>query len=175
MNLDWHWDEESGAYFDYYFDENGCLAVVFISYLTLLGRKKFVKRLGYPSFCPLTLKLLDHSSSKIQSLANVLFKKDLLWSPFGIRSLSAKDSLFGTKEDYWRGAIWMNMNFLFLDSLKHYGFEEQHKELSTSILNNLVLQWEKTGTLWEQYDSQTGTGRRNGAFTGWTSLVALFI
>lgn len=35
-----------------------------------------------------------------------------LWTPWGLRSLSSADPSFGQDENYWRGNIWINMNFL---------------------------------------------------------------
>lgn len=48
-----------------------------------------------------------------------------LWSPAGLRSLSASSTLYqarNTEHDppYWRGAVWMNVNFLALATLQHY-------------------------------------------------------
>jgi hypothetical protein len=40
-----------------------------------------------------------------------------LWSPYGLRSLSASHPLFGQGENYWRGPIWVHMNYMALSSL----------------------------------------------------------
>jgi mannosyl-oligosaccharide glucosidase len=40
-----------------------------------------------------------------------------LWSEFGLRSLSKKDEFYGTAENYWRGPVWMNMNYLAVAQL----------------------------------------------------------
>jgi mannosyl-oligosaccharide glucosidase len=42
-----------------------------------------------------------------------------LWSPYGIRSLSKSHPLFGQGENYWRGPIWIQMNYLALAALKN--------------------------------------------------------
>lgn len=42
---------------------------------------------------------------------------DHLWSEFGIRSLSKQDEHYGKGENYWRGPIWIQMNYLALSAL----------------------------------------------------------
>lgn len=46
-----------------------------------------------------------------------MYSPDHLWSPYGIRSLSATHPLFGQGENYWRGPIWVQMNYLALSVL----------------------------------------------------------
>ncbi|CAN0472532.1 unnamed protein product, partial [Ectocarpus sp. 8 AP-2014] len=48
-----------------------------------------------------------------------------LWSPHGLRSLSASDPFYQVEnnpgdEPYWRGHIWVNVNYLALAALTHY-------------------------------------------------------
>ncbi len=38
-------------------------------------------------------------------------------------------------------------------------------------MENVFEEWTRTGFAWEQYDPETGAGRRTQHFTGWTSLV----
>lgn len=47
-----------------------------------------------------------------------------LWSAYGLRSLSASHPLFGQGEDYWRGPIWIQMNWMALGALDKYRREE---------------------------------------------------
>jgi len=101
-------------------------------------------------------------------------------------SLARNDRNFGTKEDYWRGHIWINMNYLAVSSLYHYGYkvpthsqtdlcQKLYQELRKNLINNIQQNYNKTGYLWEQYSSKDGKGRKSHPFTGWTSLVLLLL
>jgi mannosyl-oligosaccharide glucosidase len=38
----------------------------------------------------------------------------------GIRSLSLSDSDYASEENYWRGAVWMPINYMILRACKKY-------------------------------------------------------
>ncbi|MFM7785680.1 MAG: MGH1-like glycoside hydrolase domain-containing protein, partial [Gammaproteobacteria bacterium] len=62
------------------------------------------------------------ASSKLKAILDILSDKDQLWSPYGIRSLSKSNVYYGKGENYWRGPIWINMNYLSLGSLHKVHF-----------------------------------------------------
>ena len=72
---------------------------------------------GYISIFPFLVGLVDAQSDKLGDILNLLSDKDELWSDFGIRSLSKSDEFYGTGENYWRGPIWMPMNYLAITQL----------------------------------------------------------
>ena len=110
-----------------------------------------------------------------------------IWSEHGLRSLSRESSLYmahNTEHDgpYWRGPVWINLNYMALAALKRYAAQEGpyaeraaaiHDELRTNILRTVVDEDERTGFLWEQYDGDSGEGKGSHPFTGWTALFAL--
>ncbi|EJU05594.1 glycoside hydrolase [Dacryopinax primogenitus] len=140
---------------------------------------------GYISLFPLLLGLLPPDSPHLGSVLELMHDRQHLWSPYGIRSLSASHPLFGKDEDYWRGAIWMQMNYMALASLKNIYTQQPgpyqklahqiYSDLRHNIIKNTHKEFERTGYVWEQYDASTGEGRRSHPFTGWTSLVTLII
>ena len=69
---------------------------------------------GYVTLFPFLLRLLPADSPQLGDVLAMVGDPLQLWSPYGIRSLSKADSKFGTGEDYWRGAVWINCNFLAL-------------------------------------------------------------
>jgi mannosyl-oligosaccharide glucosidase len=63
------------------------------------------------------LGLLEPDSNELGETLKLIRNPNELWTPYGLTSLSQSDALFGTGENYWRGPIWMNINFLVLRSL----------------------------------------------------------
>jgi mannosyl-oligosaccharide glucosidase len=72
---------------------------------------------GYISIFPFLLGLLPPDSPKLPAVLDLLGNEEELWSEFGIRSLSKSDEYYGTDENYWRGPIWMNINYLAVREL----------------------------------------------------------
>ncbi|GLC49260.1 hypothetical protein PLESTB_000199900 [Pleodorina starrii] len=167
-------------------------------------RPQFVPQYGYVSLFPLIMKLLpaggdggDAGSGSggadltLQQLA-LLQDPSLLWSPYGLRSLATSASLYkkrNTADDppYWRGQIWINMNYLVLRALSYYAAAggsggdgevarvaaAAHDELRLRLLKTLVGNYRRNGYLYEQYDDESGRGISSHPFTGWTALVTL--
>ncbi|CAG0884148.1 unnamed protein product [Cyprideis torosa] len=152
-------------------------------------KEGFVPSFGYVSLFPLLLRILQPDSPRLGKLLMDLRRPDLLWTPFGLRSLARTAPLYmkrNTEHDppYWRGPIWINMNYLALKALHHYGSlkgphqsvaRELYQELRRNVVENIVNEYLKTGSLWEQYNDKTGKGQGCRPFTGWTSLIVLII
>jgi len=168
---DLHWNEERQMYCDANIDSE--------------DESYHVCHQGYLSMFPLFLALLPPSSPHVGPMLDVLRDPEHLWSPYGLRSLSASHSEFGQGENYWKGPIWVQMNYLALRALyKKYAVEEGpyraraeeiYHQLRKNIIDNVFKEYERTGYVWEQYDAVTGEGLRSHPFTGWTSLVTLIL
>jgi mannosyl-oligosaccharide glucosidase len=66
---------------------------------------------------PFFLALLPPSSPHLGSMLDALRDPEQLWSPYGLRSLSASHPEFGLGENYWKGPVWVQMNYLALRAL----------------------------------------------------------
>ena len=150
---------------------------------------QFVNQVGYVSLFPFIVEIVDPKSPKLGKILQDIKNPSKFWTPFGLRSLSKSASLYNkwnTESDapYWRGPIWININYLTVRALHHYGSKEGpyqkealdiYKKLRTALINNIMENYNKTGYIWEQYDDRTGKGKGCRPFTGWSALVVLIM
>jgi mannosyl-oligosaccharide glucosidase len=78
----------------------------------------FSPHVGYVSLFPLILGVIEPDSPRLGGIARALADPTQLWSEFGILSLSRADPLFGSGENYWKGAIWININYLLVSAIE---------------------------------------------------------
>lgn len=174
----YHWSSWRGMYSD-----------VGLHYLTQDSndspKLRFINSFGYSSLFPLMLRIIDPDSVRLTKMITDIKKRELLWTNFGLRSLARNSSFYqlpNTDIDppYWRGSIWINMNYLTLSGLYYYGKTpgkneqlalDTYKELRNNIISNVIREYSKKGSLFEQYDDQTGEGKGSHPFSGWSALI----
>lgn len=163
---DLHWSNKDGCFCDASIDE--------FEEHTLVCHK------GYISLFPFLLGLMKTDDPKLGKILKLIGDEEELFSPHGIRSLSAQDEFYGTAENYWRSPVWMPINYLALQQLHNVAVQsgphrskarDLYTRLRKNLVNTVYKSWEDTGFAWEQYNPETGAGQRTQHFTGWTSLV----
>ena len=128
---------------------------------------------------------------KSGDVAGVLRSEKYLMSRAGLRSLAptapggGRDLMYGTQEDYWRGKVWININYLALGALykgassssskQREGEREAYDVLRANIIDTVTAGFVKKGFLFEQYDDKTREGLKHKPFAGWTALVLLIM
>lgn len=185
-----HWDEASGLFCDVAAQSLRSGKSPRVPPAPVMGR---VCHEGYVSLAPLMLRLLptrgEGASARIAALLSAIEDPKRMWTPRGLRSLSAASRLYRSKEDYWRGAIWLNMNYLTVGALRYYGgrvgggVEDEvaaraaaaGERLASALVDGVVAEYQRSGFIWENYDPETGHGRGTHPFTGWSALVALLL
>lgn len=144
---------------------------------------------GYVSLFPFFLEILDPASASLAVILKKIHDPDILWSNYGLRSLSKQSPMYmkrNTDDDppYWRGQIWINMNYLALKALYHYASQPGpyiddakriYTELRHNVVRNIFNQYKKSGYVWEQYNDVSGEGSGCKPFNGWTALVVLIM
>ena len=83
----------------------------------LLDESDHVCHKGYLSLFPFVLELLPPTSPHLGHILDLVHDPEHLWSLYGIRSLSASHPEFGKGENYWKGPIWIHINYLALRAL----------------------------------------------------------
>lgn len=168
-----HWSDEHGCYCDTTLDED--------------EDDELVCHQGYISIFPFLTKFVPtDDEKKIGAIVDAIRDPERLWTPYGIRSLSKLDPYYATGENYWRSPIWVQMNYLVLDGLRHYyphvelpklkkKMARTYASLRENVVGNVYQQWQKTGFVWEQYDDTTGEHKGAKNFLGWTSSVVMMM
>ncbi|KAF7272764.1 hypothetical protein GWI33_014473 [Rhynchophorus ferrugineus] len=144
---------------------------------------------GYVNIFPFLLQILDADSPKLSKILTDIRDPDLLWSDYGLRSLAKTSPLYMTRNTehdppYWRGQVWININFLAVQALAHYSkikgpnqrqARRVYGELRSNVINNVIRQYYRTGYIWEQYSDKSGEGSGCRPFTGWSALTVLLM
>ena len=100
---DLHWDDKAQTYCDATIDD--------------YEESVHVCHKGYISIFPFLTGLLPADSPRLGAVLDLISDPEELWSEYGIRSLSKRDELYGTEENYWRSPVWININYLAVQSL----------------------------------------------------------
>ncbi|EFX84976.1 hypothetical protein DAPPUDRAFT_314562 [Daphnia pulex] len=144
---------------------------------------------GYVNLFPLIIEILQPDSPQLGQLLLDLRSPNLIWTKYGLRSLSKTSPLYNkrnTEHDppYWRGPIWINVNYLVVRALHHYSTVEGphqtratllYNELRENLIANIFREYKRTGYIWEQYNDASGAGQGCRPFTGWSTLVLLLM
>ena len=115
-----HWNDDKQMYCDYAYRH---------------GHHHHICHLGYVSFIPFVLGLVRPSSERLPYVLSQM-QSSGVWTEWGLRSLSSEDAKFATDENYWRGAVWININYLAIVALAHYThIAPQSASLLSSVLS----------------------------------------
>jgi mannosyl-oligosaccharide glucosidase len=181
-SLNNHWNDNDGIWYDIGVD-NVDQVDPKTGRILRFGQPKQIKHYGYVGLFPFLLQIIQiDDTNKLLKVINNLYEPHLLWSNYGLRSLSRLDEYFGEGENYWRGKIWLNINYLALRSLKYYSIHSTsndvrqlsvkiHHKLKKNLVDNLYKQYRRSGFVWENYSPKNGKGKGCFPFSGWSSLI----
>ena len=200
----WHWSDTHGAYLDYGFHSEDVVLQRPRSQnnhgQNQMSQQKqrvvheepkyqFVNQVGYISLFPFLLEIVDPNSAKLGKILKDISNPSVFWTPYGLRSLSKTASIYmkrNTEHDapYWRGPIWININYLAVRALHNYAkldgpyqsiAQDTYHKLRQALIDNIFKQYVKTGYIWEQYNDKSGQGQGCRPFTGWSALAVLMM
>jgi glycogen debranching enzyme len=126
------WDKEDGFYYD----------------RDLQGRFSRVRAVS--GFLPLLLD--DLPPKRVTRLVAWLKDPAEFGTAFPVPSVAASHPAYST--DMWRGATWLNFNYLIILGLRRQGREEEARWLQEKTIHYVNKYYERYGVIFEFFDSQ---------------------
>jgi hypothetical protein len=81
--------------------------------------------------------------------------------PYGLPS-APFDSPFFVVKDSWSGTIWPIQTYYTVRGLVNYGYLDEAAALSANLYGMMARDYLKSGSIWEQYDPNTGNDLSHG-------------
>lgn len=97
--------------------------------------------------------------------------------PHRVPTLAKDHPAYRADGGYWGGAVWAPTNYMVLRGLTRLGKDDLAHAIARNHLDNVVLMFEKTGTVWENCapESAAPGERAKADFVGWTGLVPIAV
>ena len=126
-------------------------------------------RVAASSFLPLIAGV--PSARQARRIVGVLRDPARFWGKWVLPTIARDDPAFDDQH-YWRGSIWPPMNYLVLQGLRRYGFDELAGSLAWRGALMFLADRRRTGFCRENFDARSGRGRGH-RFQSWGPLFAL--
>lgn len=104
----------------------------------------------------------QNQAKKMQTV----LKDWLAITPYTVSSTYAKCEAYEPQR-YWRGPVWLHINWLLALGLETYGFEEEQLQMKTSAMSLI-----NEAGYYEYFNCETGAGCGGDEFS-WTAAIAL--
>jgi len=140
------WDPEAGLFWPLYNEQPVRIVTPFSLYPLWTGQLPHEIR----------SRLLTH-----------LTNPDEFWGEFAIPTVARNDPHYDP-QTMWRGPVWANINYFFVEALQQLGEQELAATLCRKTINLIM----RHNILAEYYDAETGEIPRKAALAfGWTAAV----
>ena len=126
-------------------------------------------RVAASNFLPLIAGV--PSARRARRMVGILRDPARFWGEWILPTISRDDPAFDDQQ-YWRGSIWPPMNYLVVQGLRRYGFDELASELAWRGALMFLADRRRTGFCRENFDARSGRGRGH-RFQSWGPLFAL--
>ena len=129
---------------------------------------KVIDKLTIANCIPLILNTL--TKEQIESIVKLVKKNGEFWSESGfpLSSISLTSPEFNS-QNYWRGPVWINMNWLIIQGLEKHEFNELAIDLSFETIRLI-----SESGFYEYFDPLTGEGCGSQNFS-WTAALIIDI
>lgn len=138
------WHDEMGLYFD-----------------RLPSTKELIRTVTPATYWSMLGNIATNEQAK--RMVKVLEDPTQLWTPYPMPVISKADSRFNP-ENYWRGPVWININYLTILALENYGYNDLASNLRSKSIELVAKNPEPR----EYYNPLTGggLGAQNFMWTG---------
>ena len=127
------------------------------------------RRVAASNFLPLVAGV--PSARQARRMVGVLRDPARFRGDWVLPTISRDDPAFDDQQ-YWRGSIWPPMNYLVLQGLRRYGFDQVASELAWKGALMFLADCRRTGFCRENFDARSGRGQGR-RFQSWGPLFAL--
>lgn len=125
--------------------------------------QKLVTEASAASFLPLFSRGI--SPERAQALVQTL-KSQSWWAKYPVPS-AALDSKYFDPKRYWQGPTWINVNWMIISGLRHYGFKAE-----AETLKNICLELVEKSGFHEYFSPTYGSGHGIDNFS-WTAALTI--
>ena len=126
---------------------------------------KFSTRKAASNFYPLLARIPDQKRA-LQMIKHLLNPKEF-WGDYAIPTVACNDPHF-EPDTMWRGPVWVNINYIFIEALRQVGEHDLANELLAKTLSLLMSQ----PGMYEYYHAKSGSPPATAAQAfGWTAAV----
>ncbi len=132
-------------------------------YYSLTHRNRHILYKTNSIFSPMFAGMLSKKEAKELVEGHLLNRKEF-WTEYPVPTVAIDEPKFSAR-GYWRGPMWININWLVYRGLQRYGF----KAVAEELLQKSLAAVEKSGFR-EYYNPLTGAGLGARDF-GWSTLV----
>jgi glycogen debranching enzyme len=122
-------------------------------------------------FLPLWAGISD--TDQTSKLVSTMTNPDEFWRPFGVPTLSAKDSYYNPI-GYWNGPVWVQWNYLLFRGLLDHGYKKEAEELAMKVLDNMIWHLKQDHVFWEFYSPDDREAGWNKTYI-WAGVAARFM
>ena len=145
---------------------------------------------GVINLFPVAFGLIS-DDAKLENALRFASDEEELFSPYGLRGVSKRDEEYIPGTGYWRGPVWVSVNYLVLRGLHLYyednsidisgtndkisSTKDLYKELRRNHLKVVYDNWAPQHLFYENFNDVTGRGQYSHPFSGWTTLVLLIL
>ena len=106
-------------------------------------------------------------AENVQPLLNHLLNPDEFWGPYLLPTVARNDPKYDP-ETMWRGPVWANVNYFFIEALQKIGRDDIAAEMRQRTLNMIMAH----DDIYEFYNAETGAPPPRAAnIFGWTAAV----